>query len=206
MKPWLVLLGLGLTITDAESREPPTTLTDFQDIFQAQLKGIEDESRTMKKKPGDAYMKSLRSMEENFRKDGQLENVIMVRREIDRFSETSDFPDGSSSETIGRLQNRFHEQFLEIDYRQAVKIQTLAKKYEEGLKRLMKLKVQQEELNEAIAIQDELHEIGSTPQVATASETVAAWKERQTLKTSSGGRVAGTVQRGNVALAKNGAI
>lgn len=150
---------LGLSANAANK-----TLADYKSLCEEKMSKIDAAHHASQKAALDSYRKALAVAKETLKRDGDLEGTIAAIQEINRFREESSVPrhpsDGLPSLIIS-VQKSYHTVLLSAERVKNHNTVALIKRYLVPLERLKKQLVQQEQLDEAREVADEIKRVDS---------------------------------------------
>lgn len=167
---------LTLTALLFVTAEAEAALADLKAVYQKKLTSIEEETSQRRESYKKLYSKKLHQLEETETSEGDLEAVLVVRKEKKRFSEQPVI-----SETVivpkpyplRKLQMAYRKAVLDLPVSKAKRILTLATRYDAALKRLQIKLTQKDAIDAAIAVKAERKALPQRPEILKARDTVA---------------------------------
>lgn len=166
-KSWIgVLLSLVLVARAEESELARKRL-----ICDQQLAKIDVECKKASEKWPEQYLQALKMLEVKFQKEGELDAILVVRKEAERFSVAKAIPPEAFVETpqeLRDLQERSTKGSGDPDVERYKQVLALLAKYEDSLGTLKQSLTQKGLIDEAIAVDSEIDMLPIRPEMVAA--------------------------------------
>ena len=158
---WTIVALAGITVVSL-SRAAGTELEELRGKYDA---GLERLAGTAAKEAGELnrqYAGKLRKLAEAVQDDGDLDKLVAVRSEIDRFQTQKTAPERDQLSEVAelrKLQKTYRKLLARIGAKRDDKRSRLAKKYEDALQVLEKGLTQRGDVDEALRVRAEREEL-----------------------------------------------
>jgi S1-C subfamily serine protease len=161
-----MLIGAALVANAAESE-----LDGKRRIFEQQLEKIEvDAGKSLEQWP-EQYIQALKALAAKFQKDGELDAILMVRKEQERFTTARKIPNEALVETpeeLRELQDKALKTTEEAEINRCRQVLALSEKYAGALESLKQLLTQRSQIEQAVSADNEIDMLPIRPEVLAA--------------------------------------
>jgi hypothetical protein len=127
--------------------------------YRQNVAKVEDNARKLRAAWPDQYLQALKALDLKFKAAGDLDNVILVRKEIDRFNQTKQVSRETAPQTpaeLGDLHTRAMKSLQSIDLSSGRQIAALTSSYVADLDLLKKELTRQGKFDDAIQVSEAL--------------------------------------------------
>ena len=170
----LVLCACSLHAVCSNSAAGNTAMAAFKTSYTSNLAAIVSSSTST---DGLArYGKSLDGIADALKKDGDLDGVVAVREEKRRFDAEKTVPTESAADVIpaiAKARSDYHQSCAKGDIENSKRILALADSYAANLETLKKQLTQQDKIEEATEVKQEIDRLRSSPEVTSAQFVIA---------------------------------
>ncbi|MBT4814681.1 MAG: SUMF1/EgtB/PvdO family nonheme iron enzyme [Lentisphaerae bacterium] len=179
VSPLITLVATSfLVAAAAQTPAAPPALDQLRKGYGRAIDKVDTEYVAARRKGVQAYLNELAELEERFRKAGNLEGVLAVRREKER----NDLPasgsdNGASGERLTRLRRNFARAAATLEQRRDADRLRWGRAYLERLAKLKAHLTREGLVDAALAVKDEEEKIGAV--VAGLSRTAKAGEEKE---------------------------
>ncbi len=159
-------------------RAEPDKLTAYRARFESYLGDLVYDSPALRASWGNAYQKSLDVLADQLQQAGQLEALLEVRREINRFSHNRTIPEQALSPTCEELretQEAFARKPVEAALKNSNSIIKLLDKYDATLSELESTLTVEGKISDALKVRAERMRIKELGALKTAKFNVAMY-------------------------------
>lgn len=173
-------LVLLLVMSNHVMAAEPNQFEKLKSDFQKQIQKISDDEVIELIKLQDSYQKNLEAVEKNLKSKGNLDAVLEVQKEKERFLKEKELKQENISQTlpeIAAIQNKYISSKANIPYGPAKKITSQAAAYEKALSNLQAELTKKNEIDLAVAVKKEKQDIENIQEVVRARGIVAAQQE-----------------------------
>ncbi|OVE74493.1 hypothetical protein BVX94_00160, partial [bacterium B17] len=143
----------------AFSAKPPAQLAEIQKIYKSQLEKINKEyDKTVKEAPL-KYNQNLTALEKTLQSKGDLQGIMAVRKERDRFSLSKEVTDEllvTTPKPLKKLQQQYMASEIDADINKTEEINKLTEAYLKRLEKVKKSLTVKGNIDEALLIQAEI--------------------------------------------------
>lgn len=174
--PVAALLALVLAAQQGSAQgDPCTDLKALRTKYDDYMVAIQTNAAQSLTKWPQAYRDELKRVEQKQREGGNLEGVLAIRKEIERFDKEKQLPDESLSEIAGlkELQLKWRKMPAVIEIERNRRIVALSQSYRANLEEAKKKLTMQGKLELAIEAKNEIDRVRTSAPV-TAAEFVLA--------------------------------
>jgi len=138
------------------------SLADYRSVFEKELAKIDTARDASRREAAAAYEKHLELAREELKKKGSLEGVLLVTREMERFTSEHTVPQELPEEcppSLALVRQKYHSSQLAAEQTRNGKATKLARLYLVRLKALIKQLVQQDHLDRAEEVAAEIKRV-----------------------------------------------
>jgi len=175
MKKLATMRVLGIAL-QAQAEEGTTSFVTYQKTYEQDLAKVEAESRKALEAWSDQYALSLKNLEQKLQKAGDLESLMLVKAEAERFAKarkvSADVLVPAVPE-LAVLQTRAIQTSSSIELGRCKKVIALVEKYIAGLEELKKSQTKQGRFDDALKTKEEIERAGKRPEVTAAQFALA---------------------------------
>lgn len=175
MKNLVTMLALSFAL-QVQAEDIKTTLATYQKAYDQDLAKMEAESKKAIADWPDQYLQALKTLEQKFQTAGDLESLIAVRKEKDRFAETKQMPAEAIVQIpkeLADLQGKAVKVLQNIELKRNKQIVTAANKYTAGLEELRTSLTKQGKVDDAVVVNTEMEGIKQRAEVTAAQFVLA---------------------------------
>ena len=138
------------------------------------------------------YQKQLINLDETLRKKGDLESILAVRKEKNRFAQTKTMPEDAvvqSPAELKALQQKYSKSALSLEDSKNKSLAVLAGPYLQTLEDLKKSLTQNGKIDDALAVKDEITKIKAEMEAKSPTSSTTAQADPQSISASPRGTV-----------------
>jgi hypothetical protein len=224
MKRLIVAASIAMTALLVHAQDVKTVLDNRTNGYKQELAKVDADVKKQQEAWPDQYLQALNTLAKKFTKDGDLDKVLLVRQEIDRFNKTKQAPEEAIQAPIelASLQAQAIRMPQSIEAGRRKQIGAATARHIDGLEELKKRLTQQGKIEDALKVNDEISVVKTraesyaaqpVPQDSvaekiaseekkTSPETVAAVASETTSAATPLEPIVRTVKKGNSPIGK----
>jgi len=158
MKRLIVAAAIAMTALLVHAQDVKTVLDNRTNGYKQELAKVDADVKKQQEAWPDQYLQALNTLAQKFTKDGDLDKVLLVRQEIDRFKKTKQAPEEAVQEPkeLASLQARAIKMPQSIEAGRRKLISAATARHIDGLEELKKRLTQQGQIEDALKVNDEI--------------------------------------------------
>ena len=140
------------------------SLDNYTDVYAREKEKIQKEYTESQAAASVAYGQAIRRIQQKLQKAGDLEGVMAVRAEIERFKTTGTVPAGTgsgTSDTVAKAQSTYRNMIVAAGNKRTVSLFGMTSKYVNALGQLEKSLVKKGNFDEAGKVRDQKEAAGT---------------------------------------------
>lgn len=170
-----LVLAAGLLLPTA-ARSAENTLSRYQASYAKHMATFKKDAEEQLEALPEKYVAALDQLERDMQKAGDLDGILLVRKERERYRKAKDVPDEPNAilpESLQKLQSQYAAAVKGIETEKAKSIHKLAGQYLSALEDLKRKLTTEGEVEQAMAVNFEIATVRASKEVVWASETIA---------------------------------
>ena len=180
MKRLIAIAVIAAVACAVRAQDVKTVLDNRTKGYKQALAQVDVDAKKQQDAWPDQYIQALNTLAQKFGKDGDLDKVLQIRQEIDRFKKTKQAPDEAVQEPreLASLQAKAIKMPQTIEAGRRKQIMAATARHIEGLEELKKRLTQQGQIEDALKVNEEIANVKKTAESGAGTDIVMSEEKK----------------------------